>query len=138
MSLTPEDILRSADVILGQEEKKKAEQRLKELENKLKISANYESQLNYYAKEMPKQIMRIFVGNELKPMTRETVLKNLKRATNWNGWQGYVCGYKCEDRSIQSQLETIFDDTLRVLVANNYIQYNCYSTVCHYVYRDKK
>ena len=120
----------------SQRREKEGRKKLKELENKL-TPARYESELNYYAKEMPKEIMKIFVTNKLKPMTREAVLKNLKRASNWNAWQGYVCGYKCEDRKIQSQLETMFDDTLRVLAENNYIQFNCYSTVCHYEYRVK-
>ena len=138
MSLTSENILKSADVILGQEEKKEAEKRLKELENKLRYPDRLESESNYYAKELPKEIMKIFVKNKLNPMTRETIVKNLKRDTDWQGWKGYACGIKCENGEIQSRLETMFDDILRVLVDNNYIQYNCYSTVCHYVYRGKK
>ena len=78
------------------------------------------------------------VPHTLNPMTRETVVKNLKRDTNWQGWEGYACGIKCENGEIQSRLETMFDDILRVLTENNYIQYNCFSTVCHYVYRGKK
>ena len=38
MSLTAENILKSADVILGKEEKKEAEKSLKELEEKLKYT----------------------------------------------------------------------------------------------------
>ena len=126
MSLTPEAIIRSADWIVGQEKRRPL------------LSANYESDLKYSAKEMPKNIMQIFVNNKLEPMTRETIFQNLKRTTQWRLVQGHAVGFKWEDRNIQSQLETMFDETLRVLTENNYIQYNCYSTVCHYVYRGKK
>ena len=146
MSLTSENILNSVDVILHQEEKKEAENRLEELKNKVTNQLGpdrLESELDYYVKAMPEQIIRIFLDNKLEPMTRETVFKNLKNDTssfpcNWQGWHRYFGDYQSENGKMQYRLETVFDDILRVLVENNYIQYNCYSTVCHYIYRGKK
>ena len=149
MSVTSEKILKSVDVILGEEEKKEAEKKLKELEDKLKYPDRYgpehlESVLNYYAQEMPKHIMKIFLKNKLEPMTRETIFKKLKEKTasyhyDWEEiWQGYYRGYQHKNDEIPYRLRTIFDDILRCLVENNYVQYYCYSTVCHYVYRGKK
>ena len=148
MSFTSENILKSADVILGKEEKKEAENSLKELEKQMKCPPqSIESELNFYGPSMSEKIMEIFLQNKLEPMTRETVFENLKRDTDWHAWDGYVYGvdghgsghsYMYKDGEIQSRLETMFDDILRCLVENNYIQYNCYSTVCHYIYRGKK
>ena len=89
MSVTSEKFLKSVEVIFGEEEKKEAEKRLKELGNKLQYPDRYGpdrlvSVLNYYAQEMPKYIMKIFLKNKLEPMTRETVFKKLKEeTTSW-------------------------------------------------------
>ena len=150
MSLTSENILKSADVILGKEEKKEAEKSLKELEEKLKYPPrSLESERNFYAPRMSEKIMQIFLQKKLEPMTRETIFENLKRDTDWHAWHGYVHGsdghrlsfcysYSYKNDEILSRLRIMCDDILRVLVENNYIQYNCYSTVCHYIYRGKK
>ena len=73
-------------------------------------------------------------------MTRETVLGRVMC-----GWSDCLLSVNSEVNSEKAQndetlrqLEAHFDDIMRVLVENNFIQYDCCSTVGYYFYSGDK
>ena len=141
MSLTQDEINKVSkyskliiEQIQRKKEKKYAEIRLKELESEIKNESNARD-CPWTAKDMTKDIIHLFVKEyRYQALTRETIFKRIKEDDrSSHRWLKENGGFMFE-----FELEAQFDQILRVLVENDFIQYNCYSTVCHYKYRVKK
>ena len=149
MGLTQEEIHKISkysklltEEIQREDEKKYAEIRLRELESQIR---NEDTSLDvlWTARRMTRDIISLFTNRHkelvssnwlpspndhdyheyrYRGLTRETIFKRItEKHSSWS-----------------KEEEAQFDQILRVLVENNFIQYNCYSTVCHYKYRVKK
>ena len=69
-------------------------------------------------------------------LKRETVLGRLK--SDWTYSLKIYDSEKARDDETLRQLETHFDDIMCVLVENNFIQYDCCSTVGYYFFSGDK
>ena len=147
MGLTQDEIIKIskyskqiAEEFQREDEKKYAEIRLQELQSQIFAAKNSHDGL-FWAREMARELINMFVPKDgyrisgdtnheyrFEGLTKESILKRLKKAKEWSR----------ENADDKQELEAQFDQILKVLVENNFIQYNCYSTVCHYVYRGKK
>ena len=147
MGLTQDEILKIskyskqiAEQFQREDEKKYAEKRLEELKSQIYF-ANSSNDGLYCARDMARELINMFVPKDgyricgdsnhehrFEGLTRESILKRLKKDKKWSR----------ENADDQQELEAQFDQILKVLVENKFIQYNCYSTVCHFVYSGKK
>ena len=140
MGLTQDEILKIseyskliAEQIQREDEKKYAEMRLKELESQIYTAINSRDGI-YIARYMAKKIINMFVSSKNRRICGYTDLE--KNSTREYIWKRIREKWSDRNADVQLEIEAQFDQILKVLVENNIIQYNCYSTVCHY--RGKK
>ena len=140
MGLTQDEILKIseyskliAEQIQREDEKKYAEMRLKELESQIYTAINSRDGI-YIARNMAKEIINMFVSSKNRRIYGYTDLE--KNSTREHIWKRIREKWSDRNADVQLEIEAQFDQILKVLVENNIIQYNCYSTVCHY--RGKK
>ena len=122
------DILSNSRFIEADAKRREASLRKKQDQEALEEQVFWKTAKRY--RIITNNIMEIFVANKGKRLIREKLDKKL-RGKFLEELEGKFDVKNQRDKGI-------VDDILQVLVENGILQYNCYSTVCHYLYLGKK